>query len=104
MKEIDNLIRASIAVVKARREAKRAQADGASAEALKKYSTAFHKSLDALDAAVAAVAKIPKTPAQPTTPFDWGGLAKAAIAMVRMAKSVRRGKPIEDVIDAEVIG
>jgi len=103
MKEIDTLVRAAVAVVKARREAKRASEDGAHAEAKKKYGAAFSAALDDLDKAVVALAKKPKKPGAPAAPFDWAGIAKTAIAMFRMARSVKRGKPIEDVIDGEVV-
>lgn len=106
MKELDTLVRAAVAVVKTRREAKRASEDGANDAAKKRYGAAFSVALDDLDKAVVAFAKKPKkpgAPAAPTTPFDWAGIAKTAIAMFRMARSVKRGKPIEDVIDGEVV-
>jgi hypothetical protein len=103
MKELDTLVRTAVAVVKTRREARRADADGANDAAKKKYGAAFSSALDDLDKAVVALAKKPKKPGAPAAPFDWAGIAKTAIAMFRMAKSVKRGRPIEDVIDGEVV-
>ncbi|MGL4257988.1 MAG: hypothetical protein ACRCSL_16765 [Microbacterium sp.] len=105
MKEIDATIRAAIRVVKARREARRAAEDGASEQAQKKYGAAFSKALDELERALDALAKKQPKPATQAAPFDWGGLAKSALALARLVRKVQ-GRPISqvvDVIDAEVI-
>lgn len=107
MKEIDNVIRAAIRVVVARREARRAAQDGATDAAQRKYGEAFSKRLDDLEKALDALAKKRPSPKRDpqAAPFDWGGLAKSAIELVRLARKVQ-GKSVEkvvEVIDAEVI-
>lgn len=102
MSPIDSVVRAAVRVVLTRRDARRATEDGASEAARKKYSAAFSKALDDLEKSLEAVAKKPK--AAPAQPFDWLGAVRAVQAVVRVARRVKKGAPVEDVIDAEVVG
>lgn len=103
MKEINNIVRAATRVILARRDARRAVEDGASESAQKKYAATFSQALDELEKSLEALAKVPKR-TTPSAPFDWLGAARAVQAVVRVARKVKRGAPVEDVIDAEVIG
>lgn len=110
MKELDQIVRASVRVILARRDAKRATQDGASEQAQKRYGAAFSKALDDLEKAVDAFAKVPKPdPAKPAgagaaATFDWMGAFRAVQAVVRAAKRVRKGHPVEDIIEGEIVG
>jgi hypothetical protein len=104
MKEIDHIIRASVRVILTRRDAKRANEDGASESARKKYGVAFTRALDELEVAVEAFGKAPKPTKPAGPPFDWNGPFRAVQAILRMGKRVRKGEKVEDIIEGEIIG
>lgn len=101
MKELDTIVRAAVRVILTRRDAKKAAEDGASEAARKKYGAAFSKALDDLERAVVALPK-PK-PGPPPAPFDWMGAFRVVQAIVRTAKKVKKGAPVEDVIEGEIV-
>lgn len=111
MKELDAVIRAAVAVVKARREARRATQDGASEDAQRRYGKAFSKALDGLDAAVVAFGRKAPSPAPGAAKsdgWDWAGIAKAGIAVAKAVNRAKReGRPVAsavgDIIDAEIV-
>lgn len=108
MSTIPKLIKAAARVVHAHREAKRAHADGSSAEAQKRYQKAVIAALDELDPLVVAAMREANAARESAskTPFDWNGVFRAVTAGLKIADRMKGASPgeVAQIIDAEVLG
>lgn len=111
MKELHAVVRAAVAVVKARADARRATEDEVSEKSLVRYRKAFSTALDGLEKSLEALSKVSKAgsaPHQASATFDWAGIAKAGIAVAKAVNRAKReGRPVAsvvgEIIDAEIV-